>query len=159
MNFDQALDLLLKVEGGYTNNPADAGGETNYGITKRVAESFGYLGDMRDLPVEFVKKVYRQAYWDMCQCDDLPESIRYDVLDAAVNSGPTQAIKWLQRTVGTNDDGVIGPQTLAACAATDHINSKFNGQRLMFMTALPSWPVFGKGWARRIADNLIRGLA
>lgn len=159
MNFDQALDLLLKVEGGYTNNPADAGGETNYGITKRVAESYGYLGDMRDLPIDFARNVYKQGYWQPCRCDDLPESIRYDVLDAAVNSGNAQAIKWLQRAVGVADDGVIGPVTLAACATTDHINSKFNGQRLMFMTALPSWPVFGKGWARRIADNLLRGLA
>jgi lysozyme family protein len=124
-----------------------------------VAASFGYLGAMRDMPIDFARGVYEQGYWKPCRCDDLPESIRYDVLDAAVNSGPAQAIKWLQRAVGVADDGVIGPVTLAACAATPHINSKFNGQRLMFMTALPSWPVFGKGWSRRIADNLMRGLA
>ena len=159
MNFTQAFTQLMRFEGGYTNNPADAGGETNYGVTKRVAESFGYLGAMRDMPISFAQRVYEQGYWKPCRCDDLPESIRYDVFDAAVNSGPAQAIKWLQRAVGVVDDGIIGRVTLAACNDTQHINSKFNGQRLMFMTALPSWSTFGKGWARRIADNLMRGVA
>jgi lysozyme family protein len=159
MNFDQAVLLLLNTEGGYSFNPADPGGETNFGVTKKVALSFGYTGPMKDMPIDFAKHVYEQGYWKPCHCDELPESIRYDVLDAAVNSGISQSVKWLQRAVGVTDDGVIGPQTLAACTATPHINSKFNGQRLFFMTGLASWDVFGKGWARRIADNLMRGVA
>lgn len=149
----------MKFEGGYANNINDAGGETNYGVTKRVAENFGYHGPMRDMPSEFAKRVYAQGYWKPCRCEDLPEAIRYDVFDSAVNSGVTQAVKWLQRTVGVADDGVVGPVTIAACHAMPHLNSKFNGQRLMFMTALPSWPTFSKGWARRIADNLMRSVA
>lgn len=97
-------------------------------------------------------------YWDQCRCDDLPASVRFDVFDGAVNSGVAQATKWLQRAVGVADDGVVGRVTIAACTDAKHINSKFNGQRLMFMTSLPSWDHFGKGWARRIADNLIRGI-
>ena len=159
MNFDQAMTQLMRFEGGYSNNPADTGGETNHGITKATALAFGYTGPMRDMPRSFAELVYQKAYWSACRCDDLPASIRYDVFDAAVNSGPAQAIKWLQRAVNVADDGIIGRITLAACNDTPHINSRFNGQRLMFMTALPSWGVFGKGWARRIADNLMRGVA
>lgn len=159
MNFDQAFTQLMKFEGGYSNNPADNGGETNYGVTKRTATAFGYKGAMKDMPVEFAQHIYEQGYWIPCRCEDLPEPIRYDMFDAAVNSGVVQATKWLQRAVNVEDDGVIGPVTLAACFKTAHINSKFNGQRLMFMTTLASWPSFGKGWSRRIADNLMRGLA
>jgi lysozyme family protein len=159
MNFDQAMQQLLRFEGGYTNNPADHGGETNYGITKATALAFGYTAPMCDMPQSFAEHIYQKQYWDACRCDDLPEPIRYDVFDAAVNSGVAQSIKWLQRAVGVADDGIIGRVTLAACNDTAHINSKFNGQRLMFMTALPSWSTFGKGWARRIADNLMRGVA
>jgi len=159
MNFQQAFSMLVKVEGGFSDHPDDRGGKTNFGVTEATARTFGYKDDMRNMPVEFAQHIYQRAYWDACRCDDLPESIRYDVFDAAVNSGVAQSIKWLQRAVNVADDGVIGRVTLAACTDTAHINSKFNGQRLMFMTALPGWASFGKGWARRIADNLIRGLA
>jgi len=159
MNFSQAFKQLMRFEGGYSDHEADPGGKTNYGITEKVARTFGYKDDMRDMPIEFAQHIYQRAYWDACRCDDLPESIRYDVFDSAVHSGPAQAIKWLQRAVGTKDDGIVGRVTLAACNDTAHINSKFNGQRLMFLTTLPGWASFGKGWSRRIADNLIRGLA
>jgi len=158
MNFDQSFAQLMHFEGGYSDNAADNGGKTNHGITEAVARQNGYTSDMRDLPIELAKAIYKRMYWDKCRCDDLPSAIRYDLFDAAVNSGPSQAVKWLQRTVGVSDDGMLGPVTLAACNATAHLNSKFNGQRLLFMTTLPSWSVFGKGWARRIADNLIRGI-
>jgi lysozyme family protein len=87
----------------------------------------------------------------------LPDAVRFDVFDAAVNSGVGQAIKWLQRAVGVADDGVIGQQTLNALAAAngDVVAKRFNGQRLMFMTNLSTWQTFGKGWARRIAHNLM----
>lgn len=155
MKFDQAFDRLLGREGGYSNNAADHGGETRYGITIAVARANGYAGDMKTLPIDFAKAIYRKSYWIPCHCDDLPDAVRYDVFDAAVNSGGRQSAKWLQRAVGVADDGVIGPVTLAAVASCPNVANKFNGQRLQFMTTLPNWPQFGKGWARRIADNLM----
>jgi lysozyme family protein len=155
MNFDQAFDRLIGHEGAYSNHAADKGGATMYGITVAVARAQGYQGDMHMLPINFAKGVYRRAYWDVCCCDDLPASVRFDVFDAAVNSGGSQAAKWLQRALGVADDGVIGPKTLAAAHACPAIASKFNGQRLRFMTDLANWPQFGKGWARRIASNLM----
>ena len=71
-DFDKAFDLLIGNEGGYVNNPKDPGGETNWGITKAVAVANGYAGDMRTMPKETAKSIYKKMYWDKLQCDQLP---------------------------------------------------------------------------------------
>lgn len=154
MNFDTAFDLLLGHEGGYSDHAADPGGKTRYGITEAVAREAGYTGDMRELPVAVAKQVYLQRYWKPIRADDLPPGIRYAVFDAAVNSGPAQATKWLQRALGVEVDGVIGPKTLQASYAqnTDALRMRILAQRLRFMAGLSNWPAFSRGWARRIAD-------
>ena len=154
MNFDQAFDELMRHEGGYSDHAADPGGKTRYGITEAVAREAGYRGDMRELPIDLAKRIYRDRYWDAVRADELPEAVRYAVFDAAVNSGPRQAIRWLQRAVGAKDDGIIGPMTLAAVRAADpeRVLRRVLAQRLRFMTGLPNWGAFGRGWARRIAD-------
>jgi len=156
MTFDQAFDRLLGHEGGYSNNSADPGGETMWGVTARVARADGYLGEMRDLPRDRAKSIYRRLYWDAVRADQLPDSVRFDVFDGAANSGPVQSIKWLQRAAGVADDGILGPKTMAAAAAAGTaLAARFNGHRLSFMADLPTWGSFGKGWARRIAKNLL----
>ncbi len=157
MNFDQAFERLLGHEGGYSDNAADPGGKTRYGVTERVARAKGYTGDMRDLPLDFAKyRVYRPDYWDAIHAEELPYSVRFDVFDAAVYHGPSQAAKWLQRAAWTQPDGVIGAATIgAARAAGPMLAAKFNGYRLQFYTDLSTWPSFGKGWSRRVASNLL----
>lgn len=154
MDFDQAFDILLAHEGGFSDHPADPGGKTRFGITEAVAREVGYRGDMRELPMDLAKRIYKARYWDAVRAEELPEAIRYAVFDAAVNSGPCQAIRWLQRAVGAKADGIIGPETLRLVRAADpdRLLRRFLSQRLRFMTGLPSWPAFGRGWARRIAD-------
>ncbi len=154
MNFDQAFTKLLGHEGGYVNHPNDPGGETNWGITIAVARANGYTGDMRDMPLDVAKRIYRSMYWDKVQADALPAKVRYAVFDAAVNSGPGQAARWLQRALGVADDGRIGPITIAYARQADPeaLAMKMLAQRLRFMTNLTNWPSFSRGWARRIAD-------
>ena len=154
MNFDQSFHKLLGHEGGYVDHPADPGGATCWGVTERVARANGYRGHMRDLPVDLAKSIYRRQYWDSVRADDLPPVLRYAVFDAAVNSGTQQAVKWLQRAIGAKDDGVIGSQTLAIARAAkpDFALRRMLGARLQFMTDLKTWQVFGRGWARRVAD-------
>lgn len=156
MNFDQAFHELLGHEGGYSDHPNDPGGETMWGITKQSAAAAGYTGAMRDMPVEFAKAVYRRRYWDSVRADELPEGVRYAVFDAAVNSGISQASRWLQRAARVADDGVIGPVTLRAVreVAPEVLLRRLLSQRLKFMTDLSTWPSFGRGWARRIASIL-----
>lgn len=152
MNIEQALALLLRHEGGFVDHPSDPGQETNHGITERVARQHGYTGDMRDLPLSVATTIYRKQYWAMIKADQLPEALRFHVFDAAVNSGNVQAIRWLQMCAGVKTDGIIGPITIRAAADVSPV--EYSAMRLRFMTNLPTWGAFGKGWARRICDNL-----
>lgn len=157
MSFDECFTRLMGHEGAYSNNPADPGGETMWGITKRVAVENGYTGAMADLRQDQAMAIARSAYWLPVKGDSLPEGVAFDVFDGAYNSGVGQSVRWLQRALGVADDGVPGPVTLLAAnnANGADLSRKFNGQRLMFMTQLSTWPTFGKGWARRIANNLM----
>jgi len=152
MDLDRAFGLLIQREGGLVNNPSDPGGLTKYGISARAHPGV----DIAGLTPDAAKAIYARDYWTPCKCDQLPDAIRYDVFDAAVNSGNIQAIKWLQGASGATVDGVIGSLTLNAAASCDPnaLRRRFNALRLTFMTTLPTWPNFGRGWARRIADNL-----
>ncbi len=156
MNFLTAFDKLLKHEGGYSDHPADPGGKTRYGITEAVAREVGYRGDMRELPLELAQRIYKERYWDAVQAESLPPDVRYIVFDGAVNSGVAQSSKWLQRACGVKDDGVIGPITIRAASTlhSEGLRRRILAQRLRFMTKLPNWPAFSRGWANRICDLL-----
>jgi lysozyme family protein len=156
MNFDKSFDRLISHEGGYSNHPSDPGAETMWGVTAKVARECGYFGNMRDLPRETAKRIAKEAYWDRCKADQYAFAIGYQVFDAAYNHGIENAARFLQRAVDVADDGYIGPVTLKAINAmsvTD-VLARFNAERLDFYTKLSTWPVFGKGWARRIVGNL-----
>jgi lysozyme family protein len=153
MDFDQAFELLVGHEGGYIDSRADPGGATKFGISKRSYPN----EDIPGLTLERAKAIYLRDFWAVAKCDALPEGIRFDVFDMAVNSGVTVSIRVVQRAVGATPDGVIGPATLQALAAAEpaRLVAKFNGARLAFMAELPTWPSFGRGWCRRIASNLM----
>lgn len=151
------INRVLSHEGGYSNHPADKGGETNWGITKTTARANGYTGDMRFLSREQAIEIYRKAFWERYQCDKLPSALAFQYFDACVNHGAAHAAKFLQRACGVIADGVIGEQTLTAVARQSDrdLVLKFNAERTRFYTQLPTFGTFGKGWMRRQADNLI----
>jgi lysozyme family protein len=98
--------------------------------------------------------LYRTKYWDKIKGDELPSGVDYIVFDAAINSGPGRAAKWLQECVGTQPDGAIGPMTIKATESivkADLINM-YCDKRLEFLKALPTWDTFGKGWGRRVEE-------
>jgi lysozyme family protein len=157
-NFDTCLSHVLASEGGFVNNPKDPGGMTNLGCTKAVWEMFvGHPvseADMRNLTKDDVKPLYKRKYWDAVSGDKLPAGLDYAVFDAAINSGPGRAAKWLQQIVGVPADGAIGPGTLAAVNAkpVQTLIAQYNDTRLQFMESLPTWGTFGKGWGNRVAQ-------
>jgi lysozyme family protein len=156
-NFESALKAVLHHEGGYVDHPKDPGGRTNLGVTQKVWEEWvGHEVDekqMRALTPEVVGPMYKAKYWDKIKGDDLPTGVDYCVFDAAVNSGPGRAAKWLQGCVGVEQDGGIGPKTLAAVATFDPADlvEDYAKRRLSFLMDLPHWGTFGKGWGRRVA--------
>ena len=157
MNFDDAFERLIGHEGGYVSaadakRNDDPGGETKFGISKR-----SYPGeDIAGLTLERAKAIYRRDYWGPAACDALPDEIKFDVFDMAVNSGVGAAARMLQACVGADPDGKIGPKTLMAVQSMPaaRLAARFNGRRLAFMTTLANWPANSRGWARRIATNL-----
>ncbi len=153
MTFDEAFTRLIGHEGGYVNDPRDPGGETKYGISRR-----SYPGeDIAGMTLERAKAIYLRDFWGPAGCDAVPDGVKFDLFDAAVNSGVKTAAKLLQRAVGETEDGIIGPRTLQAVQSmpAPRLVARFNGARLEFMAGLSTWPAFGRGWARRIASNLM----
>lgn len=158
MQFDEAFNILIgpEFEGDYSDHAGDPGGKTRYGITEATARRNGYTGRMNELPKALAKTIARKEYWDVVRADELPPVLRYPVFDAAYNSGPGMAARWLQKAVGAVVDGDIGPKTLAAVKAVDpdQVRTRMLGYRLRFCAGLGTWHDFGRGWARRIATIL-----
>jgi lysozyme family protein len=125
-NFEAAIGKLLKLEGGYVNHPLDPGGKTKYGITEETARSYGYKGEMKDLPLEFAKSVYKKGYWDSLSLDLVnSDSVAWNVFDCAVNCGVATSAKMLQRSLNVMNnrqklwkdlvvDGKVGKKTIEA---------------------------------------------
>ena len=153
MTFEQAFDKLIDHEGGYVNNPRDPGGETKFGISKRAYPTL----NIADLTLDDAKAIYKRDYWHRAQCDRLHPDVAFQVFDGAVNGGMGNSIRWLQEAAGVAVDGIVGPLTLRKVGDMDTgiIVARYNGVRLKFMASLSTWDVFSRGWARRIAKNLL----
>lgn len=159
MDFDQAYDLLVVLEGGVVDHPQDPGGLTNGGVTQATYDAWRRRRGLspqsvRLLTREDKRAIYRQQFWDGPRCDDLPDGLDLAVFDYGVNSGPGRAIMALQRLVGAQPvDGVIGVLTLDAVERAGDVPGlieRLCDERLSFMRRLPHWPTFGRGWSARV---------
>lgn len=152
MTFDEAFAKLIGFEAGYVNDPQDPGGETKYGISKRSYPR----EDIAALTLDRAKEIYRRDFWNKAGCEVVPVEIKYELFDCAANSGVDQAVKLLQRVVGTTEDGLLGPRTLRAAQSMHPIRlaARYLGRRLDFMNDLPKWQRFGRGWSQRVAELL-----
>lgn len=126
--FYEFVDKVIKIEGGYVNDPKDSGGETNWGITIAVARAFGYTGPMRDMTREQATEIYKARFWDSLRLDDvaaISPQIALEIFDSGVNVGTHRAGQWFQTCLNAFNqegswyrdltvDGRVGPMTLAA---------------------------------------------
>lgn len=131
MNIDQVIEAVLEKEGGYVNDPADRGGETNWGITIAVARANGWHAPMRELPRGVAKDIYRKRYVTDPGFDKVGQvdpAIGGELVDTGVNMGPRTAAIMLQRALnGLNRqerdyadiavDGDCGPATIRSLNA------------------------------------------
>lgn len=129
--FARLIDGLLAREGGYSNNPADAGGETNHGVTKAVARENGYFGPMSAMTRAQAVEIYRAKYWlrpGLHLVAAVAPEIAEELFDTGVNMGAGTAARFLQRALNALNargqhygdvavDGAIGPATVKAMAA------------------------------------------
>lgn len=153
-HFPEALEIILREEGGYSNNRHDAGGATNYGVTQATWSN--WLGhpatddDIRSLTAAKVAPLYEGRYWRAASCNKLPAGADLFVFDASVQHGVSRALRWLQAAAGVTIDGKIGPATLAAVVKTPGLLDGMSNMRRHFYQNLPTFNVFGHGWLARL---------
>jgi len=158
-NFETCLSLLLVHEGGYTNHPSDPGGPTNFGITiedyRRYVKVNATAADVRRMKLDEARIIYREKYWDAQRCDEQPPGVNYAVFDYGVNSGIGRSGKVLRRVLGLpHDSSAVTDAVIAAARASDpkSLVAAICDERLHFLQSLKTWPVFGAGWGRRVAE-------
>jgi lysozyme family protein len=158
--FARCLKKVLVHEGGFVDHPKDPGGATNKGVTFRVYNGYRKRKGLPQRSVKFISDaevadIYRELYWNKIRGDELPSGVSYILFDGAVNSGPTQSVKWAQRALGLVADGNIGPATIEALTSrpdNDALIAAMVDRRFAFLRALKTWSTFGKGWSRRVND-------
>lgn len=157
--FSEALRRLLVHEGGYTNHPSDPGGPTNFGITladyRKYVQPNAMAEDIRAMARADAEAIYRSKYWDALRCDDLPAGVDYAVFDYGVNSGVGRAGKVLRRVLGLADGTyIVSDGVIVALRGGDpaRVVTAICEERLVFLKRLKTWPVFGRGWDRRVAE-------
>ncbi|MBF9195218.1 glycoside hydrolase family 108 protein [Microvirga terrestris] len=154
--FQQAVELVLRHEGGFVDHPRDPGGATKFGIARetlsRARERPASLDDVQKLTRPEAVVIYRRLYWDELRADELPPGVDLAAFDLAVNSGPVRAARMLQSVLGVTADGIIGPVTLRVAWQADPVETirRLTRARLDFLGRLAAWPVFGRGWRRRV---------
>lgn len=165
MTFDQAFERLIGHERGLSMDPKDRGnwtggavgrGElkgTKYGIS--IAAHPGE--DIQGMTLARAKQIYRRDYWGPAGCDAVPEQIKFDLFDMAVNAGVRPAIRALQKAVGETEDGILGPLTLQAVQSMEPLRvfARFNGARAIAFTEAKTWAAHGRGWTVRLGENLL----
>jgi lysozyme family protein len=161
-NWPACQARLRQHEGGNDDDPRDPGGRTSRGIIQREWTDYAAHHPGQKLPADVwmapdsaITDIYRTKYWARMRCDELPSGVDDTVYDYSVNSGVGRAGKVLRRVVGLPDStSVVTDEVLAAAAKRDAkaIIIAINDERLRFLKSLKTWPVFGAGWSRRVAD-------
>ncbi len=156
--FDAAMRLVLKNEGGLNLDDDDPGGRTMYGIAERFHPE-AWMNGPPSIGAAF--DIYRRKYWNRVRGDDLPAPVAVALMDFAVQSGPSFAVRHLQGLLGVVQDGRIGPITLAAVAQEDPVTLAENLTRMRhdFLKALgqrsKAHAVRQRGYANRIERVLL----
>jgi len=170
--FDEALQDTLGHEGGYSNHPNDRGGATNFGITEAVARANGYKGDMKEMPIEIAKEIYRKEYWNRLRLDEIgmtSKALAKELFDSCVNVGVHRAGTWLQESLNLlcRDirkgniavDGIIGNGTLSRYRELSESDLQVCLQLVRLMQGAhyiqicrrdPTQRAFIRGWIKRV---------
>jgi lysozyme family protein len=165
-----ALQLTFGDEGGYSNVATDSGGPTKYGITYKTLAAHDGISQaaareaVKHITLEKATEIYRAGYWTQSGGDLLPKGLDYVLFNCGVMSGPSRAVKILQRLVGAVEDGNIGVQTVAAVDAYPGGLRKlivaYCDAYMDFLKAIKGKQGFasnGRGWTIRITGKDPKG--
>jgi lysozyme family protein len=152
------IDRILLEEGGYVNDPHDAGGETKYGISKRAHPD----EDIKNLTKERARELLERDYIEKPGFGALtPGAVRDQLIDIGYHSGPATAVRLLQAVLGVPIDGILGPNTRATLGSSDplKINNLLVQKRVLFLADIvadkPQNLKFLRGWMKRALSHLV----
>ncbi|MEA3389642.1 MAG: glycosyl hydrolase 108 family protein [Pseudomonadota bacterium] len=164
----------IGLEGGYVNHPNDPGGETNKGITKKVAVAHGYAGPMRSIPDDVVQSIYYQDYLVRPGYEPLialDAAVTQELFDTTVNMGPARSGRFFQESLNEicpalklKVDGKVGPGTVAGFARCQRtllcqamlprLDAKQLAEYDRLVRVNPSLKVFYRGWVNHRIGNV-----
>ena len=170
--FNLAIGFVLAREGGYSNNPNDLGGETNYGISKRFVTANNInVTSIKDITVSQAKLIYYTYFWLPIKAEEINDSkLALMLFDTAVLCGKSKAVEFLQQAITLfipiTVDGIIGHETLGALNKItksdfhkDYLIDIFATIRKKFhidtARSNSSQATFIKGWLNRV-NELVR---
>lgn len=168
-NYKKAFIELIANEGEFKVDARDRMDWTSgkIGVGNLIGTKYGISAgtypneDIPNLTLDRAALLYKRDWWDYFKGDSLPYAIGFNLLDAEVNHGHGVGVKFLQQALGFTGkdvDGKVGPMTIGKLSVQneDKLLLAFFGIRLRYFTQIKTWPTYGKGWANRISDNLIR---
>lgn len=155
---DNIIDDILKREGPLTNDPTDAGGRTEFGISEHSNPAAWADGKVTE---EEARVIYQRKYVDFPKFNLISDKqLREQLIDFGVTSGPMVAIQKLQTILHVDVDGVIGTQTLAALTTIhpEDVNNALVAARIKMIGQIvsknPSQLKFLNGWLNRAVEWL-----
>lgn len=163
--FDDSFTTLIGVEGGFQNDPNDSGNWTGgkVGVGSNNGTKYGVSAasypnvNIAALTLDQAKAIYRAAYWDPLELDQLDAGLAFQCFDASVNCGVGTAARWMQRAAGVTQDGSIGAKSIGALRGAEpwRMACRVDAYRLLSNAQAGAWSTYGKGWSTRLANNLI----
>lgn len=168
---DDLIDDVLRREGGYSDQPADRGGPTKYGVTQKTLSAWlgrpAAVDEVREMEESTAREIYEKNYYRAPALDTLPERIRPFLFDCSVNHGPGRAVMFLQKAVNTAGfgpvavDGEVGSQTRQAVERADAemgsrlVNALVDERKAFYANLIAgdsSQAVFERGWMARAEE-------
>jgi lysozyme family protein len=158
-NLQQSMDIMMKLEGGKSDLKSDRGGRTNLGVTQREFDKFRQKQglapkDVFSITKQEAQQVYKIGYWNIIKGDELPLNVAHAMFSFALTDGPQDSIRFIQRLLGVEVTGFMGPKTKQAIW-----NACKNGDRKLTERILnrqiaryenDEQEQFKKGWVRRV---------
>lgn len=148
--FAQCLSFIFLHEGGYSNDPNDPGGETNFGIAAAWQPGL----DTSKLTRDQAASIYKREFWDLLRCDELPPAVACAVFNFGVQHGPIDAAMALQSVVGARPDGIVGPETVRMANAREALPTARDviARSVIDQSKSRNWEKYRYGWTRRNLD-------
>ncbi|MDR0825305.1 MAG: peptidoglycan domain protein [Prevotella sp.] len=171
-DINKLVPFILKWEGGYVNDPDDAGGATNKGVTfvtltsyrKRKGHPKPSINDLKNISDAEWTDILKSLYWDKWLADEIPNQSVANILVDWVWASGGYGIKLPQKILGVTVDGIVGDKTLSAVnnyPYQQELFDKLKQERFAFIERIiksrPANKKFRQGWINRINDFKFNG--